>query len=132
MSVTKTSFPLAEIHQLVGGEAWPSGINEGDIVDVTASLGHPGEAILIDSQYGEATLRFNVTQKVFGRQSVDWTAPHDIPYADFYTRPVPSGEIEVERTDIVVPSGATMAIDDMQFSDFKAVVLTPGVRITFH
>lgn len=132
MTVTKISLPRADIHQLVGGDPWPSGIFPDDIIDVVASIGHAGDSILVDGSYGNATIRLNVTQEVFGRQNVAWSAPHSIPYSEFYDRPVSSGLIEVQRTDIVVPSGVQFSISDAYFTDFKAVEVASGVRITFH
>lgn len=130
--VTKIAFPRATIHQLIGGEAWPSGMFPLDIIDVVASLGHPGSSLLIDGSAGASSVRFNVTKEIFGRhEPVSMNSPF-IPYAEFYDRPISSGLIEIERTDIVVPSGTNFAVEDILIEDFKVVTLASGVRITFH
>ena len=131
MTVTKITYPRAELHQLIGGEAWPSGIFPDDIVDVVASLGHVGDTLLIEGHLGAAKIRVNVTEKVFARQKSPWTDPHDIPFSEFYSRPVASGEYEVERTTITIESGSDFALEDARITDFKVVELASGVRITF-
>lgn len=135
MTVTKITLPQASIHQIVGGQAFPSGVFPGDIIDAQGSLGHPGSSMLIEAYLGSASVSFDVTQKFFGRHDPDgrWGPPY-VTYAnaEFYTRPVPSGEVEVQRDVITVDSGVVLAVEDMSFIDFKVVTIDSGVRIIFH
>lgn len=129
MTVTKKFFPLADIHQLVGGLAWPSGLFPGDIIDVVASLGHAGRAVDVYCKDDTAKIRLNVTETVFGRhEPVEQNRPY-IPYAEFYTRPIPSGVIEHERTDLVVSGSKTFYSSPI--NDIKIVDFPSGTTLTF-
>lgn len=128
MTVQKWSFPQAEIHQLVSGVAYPSGMANGMIVDVMQSLGRLGRYLLLDGKNGAITVRFNVCQKTFERQENDnpW-----IPEAAFYTKPLETDEIELERNNITVTSGVALEVDDIPIKDFKIVSCADQTRIIF-
>ena len=128
MSVTKRIFPKADYHQYEVDAPTASGLVNGDIVDVKTALGgRPAKSLSIDAA-GEATIRLNVCQKIFGNHGADNSF---IPFAGYYPRPVAEDEIEVTKDNIVVSSGDVFSVDNHPIEDFKVVAAASGVIITF-
>lgn len=130
MTVTKKSFAAHDYHQIVAHWVTVSGVDDGEIVDVYSSLGSKAaSSLMIESYNGPSTIRLNVCQIVHKRQTTDnpW-----ISEAGFYTKPLRVDEIEVEKDDIYIASGAVFSMeDDLPIKDFKVITMPSGTRITF-
>jgi hypothetical protein len=107
----------------------PSGISNGDIVDVVNSLGHPGRSLTVESYGGPTTIRLNVCQIIHETQDPD---NHWLTNAGFYTKPYINDEIEVQKENIVIESGAIWSLSDqVPLKDFKVVIIPNSAKITF-
>ncbi len=130
MTVTKKSFAAHDYHQIVAQWVTVSGVNNGEIVDVYASLGSKSaKSLMIESYDGPSTIRLNVCQIIHKRQTTDnpWVAD-----AGFYTKPLMVDEVEIEKDDILIPSGAIFSMnDDIPVKDFKVITMPSGTKITF-
>ena len=130
MTVTKKAFAIADYHQIVGHWVTLSGVNDGEIIDVYSSLGQrPASSLTIESYDGATTVRLNVCQIVHKRQTTDNPFITD---AGFYTKPLKVDEIEIEKDDIYIPSGAVFSLyNDIPIKDIKVVTVPSGTKITF-
>lgn len=122
MSVTKVTKMKADYH------TWDtSEVSNGDILGIEDSLGRPANQLTIESIGGQSTIRLNVCQKIFGNQSSynSW-----IPDAAFFTHPVMVDEVEIEKDDIIIESGATWLWEnEYPIRDIKIVTKATNIKI---
>jgi len=104
-----------------------SEIANGDIIDCLGSLGRPADQVTIESIGGETTIRFNVIQKTYKRQTVDnsW-----IPYAGFWTKPEDPVSVEIIKDDIIIENGSTWLWEsEYPIQDIKIVTKASNVKV---
>jgi hypothetical protein len=122
MSLTKLTKPLAPYHVWVESE-----LSANCIIGVEESLGRPSNQVTITTTGSEATIRFNVSNKIFRGQSV---ANPWIQDADFWTQPSEITEVEIATDDIIIKADSTETWgDEFPVRDIKVITKSTGLRI---
>jgi len=106
-------------------------LTNGDIIGVTESLGRPAKTTTVLSTSGDATIRLNVTKKIFKNQNVAGNS--FIADAAFHQSPQQSGEVEDGTvSDFIVLANTAWEWSDLSVTDIKIVAKSAGLKIIVH
>jgi hypothetical protein len=134
MSVTKRTKPVADYQVwTASGAGNPTGVSNGDVLDVYSSLGNrESNSVTIESIGGEAVLRFNVVKKIYKQHGFDHNSWINTGQGLHRSSPYLVAEIEETKPDITITANSVQVwnSDEIRVRDIRLVTVPSGLRLT--
>lgn len=126
--ITTKTRPVAEYQEWTN-----SGLNYGDIIGVSDSLGgRPAQSVTIQSAGGDTTLRFNVVKQIYKEHGPLHNSWVNLGMGGSRSSPLLVGEIEETTPTITISAGSIQfwSQQEIRINDIKLLMIPSGLRIT--